>query len=288
LQFDSILRTLNFIVRHPLASKRPLIAFWRNGRWQIESRLRAEIEVNWIGGAKLVARNGMTGATGNIYCGLHEFADMSFLLHLLRPNDLFVDIGANIGSFTVLSSAVCGARSIAVEPDPDTVRSLERNIEINGIASLATVVRAALGASAGVARFTIGHDTTNQVVTEGGTNTREVPIRTLDEVLDGRQPTAIKMDVEGYEPEVIAGAARALREASLLAVITETVDARMRSDLEGVGFLTAKYEPFTRRLELTRSEPLRHSNNVLFVRDPEACRKRIASAARRSIVGVTL
>ena len=60
----------------------------------------------------------MTGATGNIYTGLHEFEDMMFLLHLLRPGDIFVDAGANIGSYTVLASAVVGAKSISFEPVP--------------------------------------------------------------------------------------------------------------------------------------------------------------------------
>ena len=55
---------------------------------------------DWIEGSKLAARNGMTGATGNIYCGLHEFVDMAFLLHLLRPSDLFVDVGAGFLQFT--------------------------------------------------------------------------------------------------------------------------------------------------------------------------------------------
>jgi hypothetical protein len=108
---SSILPTLRFIASHPLGSRRPLSAYWRYARWQVESRLCAEVEFNWIEGAKLIARNGMTGATGNIYCGLHEFTDMAFLLHLLRPDDLFVDVGANIGSYTVLASAVCGART---------------------------------------------------------------------------------------------------------------------------------------------------------------------------------
>ena len=77
-----------------------------------------EVVFNWIEDAKFICRRGMTGATGNIYCGLDEFADIAFLMHLLRPGDLFVDIGSNIGTFTVLASAVCGSGAIAVEPDP--------------------------------------------------------------------------------------------------------------------------------------------------------------------------
>jgi len=121
------------------------------------------VEFSWIEGSKLIARNGMTGATGNIYCGLHEFADMAFVLHLLRPDDLFVDVGANVGSYTVLASTVCGARTIAIEPDPETARSLQRNIDANGIGDRVAIVQAAVGDRRGRTHFTVGNDTTNRV-----------------------------------------------------------------------------------------------------------------------------
>src|SRR6516164_2306954 len=93
-----LIATLEFIVSHPLSRGRPVSALGRFAAWQIASRLRNEIEFDWIEGAKLIVSRGMTGATGNIYCGLHEFVEMSFLLHLLQPNDLFLDVGANIGA----------------------------------------------------------------------------------------------------------------------------------------------------------------------------------------------
>lgn len=78
----------------------------------------------------------MTGATGNIYTGLHEFIDMAFCLHLLRPGDLFIDVGANVGSYTILASKVVGANSFTLEPVPETFKRLKRNININDIVSL--------------------------------------------------------------------------------------------------------------------------------------------------------
>jgi hypothetical protein len=108
--------TLKFIVSHPLNRGRPLSALGRFAAWQIASRLRSEIEFELIEGAKLIVSRGMTGATGNIYCGLHEFVEMGFLLHLLRPDDLFLDVGANIGTYTILGAGVCKARTIAFEP----------------------------------------------------------------------------------------------------------------------------------------------------------------------------
>lgn len=282
----SIVPTLQFIARHPLSSRGLLGAYWRYVRWQFESRLRDEVVFDWIAGSKLVARNGMAGATGNIYCGLHEFTDMAFLLHLLRPGDLFVDVGANIGSYTILASAVCGARSIAIEPDPGTVQSLKRNIDANRIGDRVTMIEAAVGAAAGTERFTIGQDTTNRVTVDTGFETREVAVRVLDEILAQEDPVLIKMDVEGYEPQVFAGASDTLMKRSLVAVITETVDPTIRSVMENHGFVSAAYMPFERSIVSHGSSGNSASSpNTLFVR-LDQINARLKTATYRQVVGI--
>lgn len=284
----SLFSTLRFIANHPLSSQRPLSAYWRYTRWQIESRLRDEVAFDWVAGSKLVARNGMTGATGNIYYGLHEFVDMAFLLHLLRPGDLFVDVGANIGSYTILASAVCGARSIAIEPDPDTVRSLKRNIEANKIGDRVTVIESAVGAAPGTVRFSVGNDTTNRVLARDDATGRDVPVRTLDEILDGQDAVLIKMDVEGYEPEVVAGALVAFSKQCLLAVITETADAKIRFVLSNAGLAEASYQPFLRSLSFELEKgPDRRSENALFVRS-NMVGDRLETAASRLVAGIAI
>ena len=76
--------------------------------------------------------------TGNIYCGLAEFADMAFVLHVLRAGDLFVDIGANAGAYTLLASSVAGAKTTCFEPVPATyARLLTINPAIKNIACYA-------------------------------------------------------------------------------------------------------------------------------------------------------
>ena len=76
--------------------------------------------------------------TGNIYCGLVEFADMAFVLHVLRAGDLFVDIGANAGAYTLLASSVAGAKTTCFEPAPATyARLLVINPAIKNIACYA-------------------------------------------------------------------------------------------------------------------------------------------------------
>jgi FkbM family methyltransferase len=282
----SILPTLRYIASHPLSSKQPLQAILRYGRWQIESRLRHQVEFAWIGGSKHVARNGMAGVTGNIYCGLHEFADMAFLLHLLRPKDLFVDVGANIGSYTILASAVCGAQSIAAEPDPDTMLWLKKNVAANRIEAIVVLIDAAIGSRSGSLQFTRGKDAVNSVATESDPNTRMVQVRTLDELLASQNPVLLKIDVEGYEPEVIAGSIVTLTNPSLLAVQLETVDKRIRARLADAGFVQASYDPFTRKLSpgINQQSELRTSNS-LFVRDLDQCRHRVATAVARNVLG---
>ena len=81
---------------------------------------------------------------------------MMFLLHFLKSDDLFLDIGANVGTYTVLASGVCKAKTWAFEPDPETVLSLKRNIEINNLQELVTVHELALGAAEREVAFTVG------------------------------------------------------------------------------------------------------------------------------------
>jgi FkbM family methyltransferase len=277
--------TLKFIARHPLSSRQPLRAFWRYGRWQIESRLRREVEFKWVEGSKLIVRNGMTGATGNIYCGLHEFGDMLFLLHFLRPNDLFVDVGANVGSYTVLASAVCRARSIAVEPDPNAMRSLKRNIEANKIEHRVLLVEAALGRTRGTVLFTMGRDTTNKVATAEDTSTRHVQLSTMDDLLHGKSPSLIKLDVEGYEGQVLGGATETLRNPGLMAIETETADDSVTKCLEGTGFCRYSYNPYERSLTDFSIPQTQQSANALFLRNIEVCRRRVEEAEKRNILG---
>lgn len=277
--------TLHFLLNHPLTRGRPLAALLRFGMWQIKSRLQDEVEFDWIGEAKLAVRRGMTGATGNIYAGLHEFADMAFLLHLLRPRDLFIDVGANVGTYTVLAAKVCGADAIAVEPDPTTQKALERNIVLNGIESRAHVEGVALGAASGTVRFTTGLDTVNRVLTgtmDAYVPGQEVPLRRLDDIIRGRVPILMKLDVETYEAEVLKGAVRTLRQPGVLAVESESDHPDVIALLNDAGFARAYYNPFTRSLSQEKNSL---AVNALFIRDFDKCNNRCAAAPEYIILG---
>lgn len=286
----SLLSSLAFVLGHPLNRRRPGAAFGRWLRWQLGSRvLPGPVLVPFVNDVRLIVRPGMTGATGNVYCGLHEFEDMALVLHALRPGDLFIDIGANIGSYSMLGSAA-GARVLSIEPIPSTFAWLAQNIAINGLGEQCRALNLGLGRGEDRLRFTGGLDTVNHVLAEGETtdNVLEVPVRPLDRVLEGQSPTLMKIDVEGFETEVLAGAAQALSNPELLAVVMELngsgerygfdEEALHREMLER-GFETWRYRPFERTLE-----PLHGarsgSGNTVYVRDVTRLAERVRFAPR--------
>jgi hypothetical protein len=70
-----------FFSSHPLTRDAPVKAWARFAVWQLRSRLQQEVLFHWVARQRLAVRRGMTGATGNVYVGLHEFADMMVCLH---------------------------------------------------------------------------------------------------------------------------------------------------------------------------------------------------------------
>ena len=70
--------TLKFLLSHPLSCDNRLRTLIRFARWQIGTRLISDAVIHdWVNGARFICRRGETGLTGNIYCGLHEFAGMA-------------------------------------------------------------------------------------------------------------------------------------------------------------------------------------------------------------------
>jgi FkbM family methyltransferase len=280
-----VLSTLRFIYGHPLNRKRPIAGLVRFAAWQLRSRAHAEVIHPWVDGTKLAVRRGMTGATGNIYCGLHEFPDMAFVLHALRANDLFLDIGANVGSYTILASGVCAARTLAFEPASETVMHLRRNIEVNALEHLVEVHQIVLGRVSADATFTVGRDTLNRVALPGEELPLAIlPMRRLDDVPYASEATLIKLDVEGYEAEVLAGASRVLAARSVLAVETEGHDEMVEQTLMAAGFVRRWYDPWSRSFFRSQPAELR-SSNALYLRDEAAVLHRVRQARYRKLYG---
>ncbi len=285
-----LLNTLRYITSHPLNRASRFKALSRFAAWQLRSRIGAGRTIfPWINDTKLVVGRGETGLTGNIYCGLHEFEDMAFVLHFLRDTDLFVDVGANAGSYTVLAAGVSQCHAMAIEPIPSTFVRLLDNVHVNCLSARVECLNIGIGREAGVLTFTSAYDTVNRVVAdnEARAGAIDIPVKTLDEIVPGSAPVVMKIDVEGYEANVIAGASGLLTSGAVAAVIMEINEnsSRYGSDefdlhqrMQQLGYSACSYAPFTRELTPVRVAGERAGNNTIYVRDLSAARARLAQA----------
>lgn len=292
----NIFPIVNFILSHPLNSGRMLAALSRVIRWQIAVRIlpEADFSLPYVNDRRLLIKRGMVGATGNFYCGLHELDEMGFVLHCVKEGDVFVDVGANVGSFTILAADL-GAKVIAVEPIPQTYENLVGNIRLNKMEAQVKAHCVGVSNKRGVLRFTTNQDTINHVLAEGEDGpAQEVEVVTLDALLDGAAPTVIKIDVEGHELPVLLGGSNALNSNCLCAVIIETNgsgtrygvdDSELYHYMDTSGFDAYGYSALEKKLTSVTSLSDIPENTIFIKRDKVAeTRARIESASRCTLV----
>jgi FkbM family methyltransferase len=293
---DDLLNIVHLIGNHPLGRSQKFSCYRRLLQWQIASRIwNYPFVFPFVNETRFIVERGMTGATGNIYVGLMEFSEMAFALHLLRKGDWFGDVGANVGIYTILASAVRGAHTLAVEPSPKAAKRFADNITINKVTHLVDLCQCGSSSSEGFLTFTSELDTQNHVASDHDStlNTMKVRVDTLDNIFITRAPTLLKIDVEGFETEVLAGARRLLGDPALKAIIIELNgsgarygydDQKIHQMLIDRGFETFSYAVRERQLQPTDSFG---SANAIYVRDREFVVERVSTASPFSVLGQT-
>ncbi|MDO8878643.1 MAG: FkbM family methyltransferase, partial [Pseudolabrys sp.] len=205
--------------------------------------------------------------------GVHEpliTAWMAETLAAAPAQGIVVDVGANLG-WHVLHAAQFPKVDTVVgfEPDPFNAWLLDRNLAVNKV-DKAVVSACAVGARNGIARL-FRYRSTNfgrhTLLTDYGYGSRLVPLVDLDSALDAlglgeRRVLVLKIDVEGYEPAVIEGAARLLArtDAVVLEYSPDLGDAGQLSTgamigrLEAAGFAPHRFDDGHRVAPLTMAE----------------------------------
>jgi len=191
-------------------------------RWR-EKRLLARLEREWPGGFALHRTGDLVyvphplDARGR-HALLHPPAIHPAVLAFLRPGGVAIDIGANLGEWTVpLARAVGPAgRVLAVEPAPRAADSLDKTFAANALVQ-AELIRCAVGDHDGTAEFVMPMVTSARVDTgtarigpaAAGHEALKVALRRLDSLAADRRLERIdliKIDVEGHERQVLDGA----------------------------------------------------------------------------------
>lgn len=229
------------------------------------------------------------------YEGTYEREILRLLPELLGDGDAMVDVGANVGILSTRAARLVGesGRVVAVEPSPRCLEDLR--LVVGGMSNV-TIVEAALGPENGTARLTgwdnpghrglgtavDGHRAGIEENWYEGAVAEVSQLRladVLDEYLSGREVALLKVDVEGYEPAVLAGAPTLFDEGRVRAAILEVtpdVGAGWAGDLIAAA---DRYDAFAigergrviRRTDLSRvgpSEAVRRSSqwNLLLRR----------------------
>jgi FkbM family methyltransferase len=149
--------------------------------------------------------------------GSYEPASLRLALKIMAAEPgMFVDVGANFGWYTCAVAPLAGTRVIAVEPDPANCAALRANIERNGLGNV-TVFHGAVGppqqALLAMSRRSPGNCGTVAVVGHAAASTSGVfwaGSTSLQQLLSAlaphaRRPVLLKIDVEGFEPQALAG-----------------------------------------------------------------------------------
>ena len=280
--------TLGFIVRHPGNRQRRARALLKFAAWQLWKRTtHRPITATYWRGLKVRVHPDSKSASLALYTGLPEYDDMLFTARLLKEGDLVIDVGANIGLYSLLAASRVGAGTvIALEPHPVAAVRLRKNVALNGLGNVEVLAEAA-GAEPGTAQLTSDLDTVNHIVSDGTmAGTISVPVRTLDSLVGPEERVAlVKIDAEGFESEVLAGAARLLQDRAVVAWIVEVRGhgGRYGSEDNSVlaSFERAGYRPFRYTADQNVLEPAPYLPagqaewNLIFLTDPDEVRGRL-------------
>lgn len=206
------------------------------------------------------------------------------LIPAIKPGMRFVDIGANFGYFTLLGAEMVGASGqvYSFEANPLMFQKLAKSVAVNGFDQRITLFNVAVHDESSPMEIKFRHDASGGGWTEVATGARPamtevfpIPGEPLDTLLaDVPQVDVIKIDVEGAEPKVLAGAKNLIGRSRNLMIVLE-FDARRimkvspqeyLEDFIAQGFSIAIAEPAGLTKNLSPAECLAHLNgNVNYL-----------------------
>ncbi|UHH26568.1 FkbM family methyltransferase [Halobacterium noricense] len=170
-------------------------------------------------------------------------------------NDVFYDIGANVGTYTCFAASKLDNRNvIAFEPEPNNVKKLRKNLEINNVD--AKILEVALSDTNGTIDFALTGDEAGEgehaIATDSDSKSIEVQTARGNSIIEERglpMPTVVKIDVEGAELSVLRGMEHVLQKSCRLVYVEVHPDklenfnskpSEVESILEDAGFTINK------------------------------------------------
>jgi FkbM family methyltransferase len=207
-----------------------------------------------------------SGVAALIYSmNVYDYNNMNLIkIMLAKTKATFFDVGANIGSYTIIASEVPDALIYSFEPNPVAFSALIRNINLNARTNI-HALQLALGEHEGELFITNNSESSiNRILesTESTTNSLRVNVRTLNSVCREYRthPWIIKIDVEGYEDRVLKGFLGESGETDLFIIENgqspNIRDIMRQMDLSGPWFFHFKRRCFSRHPQSRAEDPI--------------------------------
>lgn len=167
-------------------------------------------------------------------CGNYEPFETAIVKSLLKRGDVILDIGANIGYYTLIMARAVGetGKVYAFEPDPSNFALLKRNVEINGYNNVVILNKAVSNVSGETRLFLSENNMGDHRIWDAGDGRKSVTVGViaLDDYFDYKSTKVdfIKMDIQGAEPSAIKGMIQLLKNNKKIKLITEISQWRLK------------------------------------------------------------
>jgi len=227
------------------------------------------------------------------YFGVYEAGTLSFLKTFLRPGDIFLDVGANIGLHSCVASHFVGneGKVYAIEPHPETYKILKYNIYLNRLTNI-TAFQIALGSKNSTAliydnpKLGRGSASLSPQKNANLKHGRKVKVKTIDTLIERKLlpiPNLVKIDVEGFELEVLKGARKLLSSSKppILCIEYSTYHHQYGGVVSDIHeFVTSinnyscyklrygkEYLLSSKLIKISKTHDLPHHDNVFYLHD---------------------
>jgi FkbM family methyltransferase len=240
-----------FLVAFLVKEKFPLKLFAIFIKKIFNINLKKRLKLFW--GKGMVVYLADSNATALFFLGTlarEEIKIIKFLIKILKEDDVFYDIGANYGFYTMLAKEfIRGGEIHSFEPNPVIFRLLEENCKPNILKNV-YLNKTALSDKNGYSEFydrEIGGQSgmSSLIKDQHSKKIRVIKVKTIkidDYILTHKPPSIIKMDVEGAEPFILKGATKLLRELNPIIIMEFFPDALHRDAVSVL--LNNKYNIF--------------------------------------------
>jgi len=216
-----MISSIKYLYIHPYNKQRPIFAFFRWILWKLIKIFKfKQIKVKVWGNRFLQLNYDSFQSMWIMYNWIVDWEEFQLIEHYIEKNDVVFDIGTNMGFYTLWMSRFIDefGEIHCFEPDKQNYSRLQTNIAFNQIEGIIKTNRCAVSDSDGWVKFTEGRDGENHISNIALDSAVEVQSITLDTYFEfhGIQHIAyMKIDVEGFELQVLKGAKKLLENKKI-------------------------------------------------------------------------